>query len=536
MRESMAKQVATVGAGVSGLASIKRCPEEGLEPTCFERSDDLGGLWRFTEHVEEGRASLYKSEVSNSCKEMSCYPDFPFPENYPNYVPNSVFLEYLKMYANQFNLLKCIQFKTKVSSVTKCPVFSVTGQWEVVTLHEGKQESAIFDAVMVCTSFLTNPYLPLDSFPEYKHPDIFRDKRVLVIGMGNSGTDIAMEASHVAKKVFLSTRDQLPMGHGARDVISEHVQKCSPNSSCELVDSKKDEQLVQSTQLREPVLSNELPGRIITGKVLIKPSVKEVKENSVVFNNTPKEEPIDIIVFATGYTFAFPFLHETVVKVEDGQASLYKYIFPAHLQKPTLAVIGLIKPLGSMITTGEMQARWAVQVLKGKCMSNSRTYMFSLPYYFGYWKFQGLPQVLSKTTQSVNKLPPSSVMIEEVNARKKKQAQFGLCYCKALQSHYIPCIDELLTYIDAKPNLFSLLLTDPRLALTIFFGPCTPYQFCLTGSGKWEGARNAIMTLWNQTFKVTKTRVVQESPSPFASLLKLFSFLAFLLAIFLIFL
>eukprot|EP00069_Balaena_mysticetus_P021146 bmy_13410T0 len=173
-QESMAKRVATVGAGVSGLASIKCCLEEGLEPTCFERSDDLGGLWRFTEHVEEGRASLYKSMVSNSCKKMSCYPDFPFPEDYPNYI------------------------------VTKRPDFSVTGQWEVVTLHEGKQESAIFDAVMVCTSFLTNPYLPLDSFPGI---NTFKgqDKRVLVIGMGNSGTDIAVEASHMAKKVFLST-------------------------------------------------------------------------------------------------------------------------------------------------------------------------------------------------------------------------------------------------------------------------------------------------------------------------------------------
>lgn len=65
------------------------------------------------EHVEEGRASLYKSVVSNSCKEMSCYSDFPFPEDYPNYVPNSQFLEYLKMYANRFNLLKCIQFKVR---------------------------------------------------------------------------------------------------------------------------------------------------------------------------------------------------------------------------------------------------------------------------------------------------------------------------------------------------------------------------------------------------------------------------------------
>ncbi|XP_077757784.1 flavin-containing monooxygenase 1 [Canis aureus] len=532
----MAKRVAIVGAGVSGLASIKCCLEEGLEPTCFERSDDLGGLWRFTEHVEEGRASLYKSVVSNSCKEMSCYSDFPFPEDYPNYVPNSQFLEYLKMYANRFSLLKCIRFKTKVCKVTKCPDFTVTGQWEVVTQHEGKQESAIFDAVMVCTGFLTNPHLPLDSFPgintfkgqyfhsrQYKHPDIFKDKRVLVIGMGNSGTDIAVETSRLAKKVFLSTTGGawvmsrvFDSGYPWDMVFMTRFQNMFRNSLPTPIVTWLMARKMNSwfnhanyglvpedrTQLREPVLNDELPGCIITGKVLIKPSIKEVKENSVVFNNTPKEEPIDIIVFATGYTFAFPFLDETVVKVENGQASLYKYIFPVHLPKPTLAVIGLIKPLGSMIPTGETQARWAVRVLKG-----------------------------------IYKLPPQSVMTEEVNARKEnKPSGFGLCYCKALQSDYITYIDELLTNINAKPNLFSLLLTDPRLALTIFFGPCTPYQFRLTGPGKWKGARNAILTQWDRTFKVTKTRIVQESPTPFASLLKLLSLLALLMAIFLIFL
>lgn len=255
-------------------------------------------------------------------------------------------------------------------------------------------------------------------------------------------------------------------------------------------------------KLREPVLNDELPGRIITGKVFIRPSIKEVKENSVIFNSPGKEESIDIIVLATGYTFAFPFLDESVIKIEAGQASLYKYIFPAHLQKSTLAVIGLIKPLGSMIPTGEVQARWAARVLKG-----------------------------------VNILPPTSVMIEEVNERKKnKSSGFGLDYCKALQSDYVNYMDELLSYIDAKPNLFSILLTDPCLAFTMFFGPCTPYQYRLTGPGKWEGARNAIMTQWDRTFKVTKTRIVKESSSPFANLLKLFSFLALLVAIFMIFL
>ncbi|KAH0506678.1 Dimethylaniline monooxygenase [N-oxide-forming] 1 [Microtus ochrogaster] len=353
----MAKRVAIVGAGVSGLASIKCCLEEGLEPTCFERSDDLGGLWRFT---------------------------------------------------------------TKVCSVTKCPDFATSGQWEVVTLHEGKQSSAIFDAVMVCTGFLTNPHLPLDSFPglknfkgqyfhsrQYKHPDIFKDKRVLVVGMGNSGTDIAVEASHLAKKVFLSTTGGawvisrvFDSGYPWDMIFMTRFQNMFrnflPTPIVSWLISKKMNSWFNHvnygvapedrTQLREPVLNDELPGRIITGKVLVKSSIKEVKENSVIFNNTPKEEPIDIIVFATGYTFAFPFLDESVVKVEDGQASLYKYILPAHLPKPTLAVIGLIKPLGSMIPTGETQARWVVQVLKGA------------------------------TT-----VPPPSVMMAEVNERKKNK-------------------------------------------------------------------------------------------------------------------
>uniref|UniRef100_G3TPA3 Dimethylaniline monooxygenase [N-oxide-forming] n=1 Tax=Loxodonta africana TaxID=9785 RepID=G3TPA3_LOXAF len=532
----MAKRVAIVGAGVSGLGSIKCCLEEGLEPTCFERSDNLGGLWRFTEHVEEGRAGIYESVISNSCKEMSCYSDFPFPEDYPNYVPNSLFLEYLQMYADRFNLRKCIQFKTKVCSVTKRPDFTVSGQWDVVTLHEGKQESAVFDAVMVCTGFLTSPNLPLDSFPglndfkgqyfhsrEYKLPYIFKDKRVLVIGMGNSGTDIAVEASHVAKKVFLSTTGGAwaisrvyDSGYPWDMVFVTRFQNMVRNSLPTPIVSWLLERKMNSwfnhanyglfpedrVQLREPVINDELPGRIITGKVLIKPSIKEVKGNSVIFNNTPEEEPIDIIIFATGYTFAFPFLDESVVKVEDGQASLYKYIFPTHLQKSTLAVIGFIKPLGSMIPTAEMQARWAVRVLKG-----------------------------------VNTLPPPSVMIKEVNARKENMPSgFGLCYCKALQADYIRYMDELLTFINAKPNLFSMLLMDPHLALTIFFGPCSSYQFRLTGPGKWEGARNAIMTQWDRTFKATKTRIVQKPPTTFENLLKLFSFLALLIAIFLIFL
>ncbi|XP_040825958.1 dimethylaniline monooxygenase [N-oxide-forming] 4-like isoform X4 [Ochotona curzoniae] len=210
----MAKKVAVIGAGVSGLTSIKCCLDEDLEPTCFERSNDIGGLWKYTETAEDGMTRVYWSLVTNVCKEMSCYSDFPFREDYPNFMIHSKFLQYLQEFAEHFNLLKYIQFKTTVCSVTKRPDFSTTGQWEVVTETEGKQQRAVFDAVMVCTGKFLSPCLPLESFPgiqkfkgkvlhsqEYRIPEGFRGKRVLVIGLGNSGGDIAVELSRTTSQI-----------------------------------------------------------------------------------------------------------------------------------------------------------------------------------------------------------------------------------------------------------------------------------------------------------------------------------------------
>ncbi|XP_068921707.1 flavin-containing monooxygenase 1-like [Petaurus breviceps papuanus] len=340
--------------------------------------------------------------------------------------------------------------------------------------------------------------------------------------MGNSGTDIAVEASHVAKKIFLSTtggawlinrvfdhgypwdmvftsrfksilRNSLPTSV-VNWLIGKKMNSWFDHANYGLVPENR-------TFLREPILNDELPGRIITGKVLIKPRVQTVKENSVVFKNTPEEEPIDIIVLATGYTFAFPFLDESIVKVENNQASLYKYVFPANLEKPTLAFIGLIKPLGALACTSEVQARWATRVIKG-----------------------------------LNKLPPPEVMREDINTRKaNKSTGFGIYFSQVLQTDCVIYLDELLSFINAKPSFLSLLPVDPLLAFKVFFGPLTSYQYRLTGPGKWDGARNAILTQWDRTIKPTKTRIVQEPPDTLSSLLKVLSFSTLLVTIFLIF-
>lgn len=519
----MEKRVAVIGAGASGLVSIKCCLDEGLEPTCFERTDDIGGLWKFKEEPEDGRASIYKSVIINTSKEMMCYSDFPIPDDYPNYMHNSKILDYFRSYAKHFNLLQYIRFKTIVHSVRKRPDFSCTGQWDVVTETEGKQESAIFDAVMVCTGHHTDPHLPLDSFPgietfkgryfhsrDYKDPEEFRGKRIIVIGIGNSGGDISVELSRTAQQVFLSTRRGswiinrvsnygYPIDMESTRFLSV-IKHTLPSSLINLEAERRLNRRFDHANYglkpqhgvfsQHPMVNDDLPNRILSGTVLVKSNVKRFTETAAVFEDGTVEENIDVVVFATGYTFAFPFLDDSVIQVYKNSVSLYKYIFPTDLEKTTVAIIGLIQPLGAIMPISELQARWATRVFKG-----------------------------------LIKLPTASNMKYDIAQKKEAmQKQYVTSDRHTIQVDYVDYIDELATMVGVKPNILSLFLKDPKLAKEIFFGPCTPYQFRLSGPGKWDGAREAILTQWDRIIKPTKTRVIPNNftQSSVPVLLKLF--------------
>ncbi|XP_005063118.1 PREDICTED: dimethylaniline monooxygenase [N-oxide-forming] 5-like, partial [Ficedula albicollis] len=114
---------------------------------------------------EDGRASIYRSVIINTSKEMMCFSDFPIPDDFPNYMHNSKIMEYFRMYARHFDLLRHIRFRTSVCRVSKRPDFASSGQWEVQTESEGKREAAVFDAVLVCSGHHTDAHLPLSSFP-----------------------------------------------------------------------------------------------------------------------------------------------------------------------------------------------------------------------------------------------------------------------------------------------------------------------------------------------------------------------------------
>uniref|UniRef100_A0A8C2UJI1 Flavin-containing monooxygenase n=1 Tax=Coturnix japonica TaxID=93934 RepID=A0A8C2UJI1_COTJA len=493
----MVRRVAVIGAGISGLAATKCCLEEGLEPICFESSEDIGGLWRIA--VSE-RVSVYHSIISNTSKEMSCFSDFPFPEDFPSFLTHSLFLEYLRMYAQHFQLLKHIRFKTTVISVRKRPDFAISGQWDVVTETEGIQESHVFDAVMVCTGNFQTPHLPLASFPgietcfrgqyfhslEYKDVAAFRGKRVLVVGLGNTACDIAVDMSHVAAKVFLSARSSTWIfsrlaNHGFPwDMVTNTrfnttlVGKATKDALCfPWVLTFLSFFFPHESSNFNFIINEELPFCLLSGTIVLKSNVKEFTETSAIFEDGTTEENIDVVIFATGYNFSFPFLEESVRNSLKSNSTLYKCVFPPQLERPTLAVIGLIKLTGSVMVGAEIQARWAAGVFAGAC-----------------------------------KLPPSSKMMAEVSKN-----QLNPSAKQVLRFNFISYTSEIASYAGVKPNMLWLLLTDPRLALAVFFGPCTSYQYRLTGRGQWSGARAAILTQWQRVLKPLRTRVLEDGAS-----------------------
>ncbi|CAJ0943059.1 unnamed protein product [Ranitomeya imitator] len=229
--------------------------------------------------------------------------------------------------------------------------------------------------------------------------------------------------------------------------------------------------------LREPMVNDHFPSQILCGAIRIKPQIRMFTESSVVFEDGSIVDGLDEVIFATGYNISFPFLDDSIVKVNDNSVTLYKNVFPPHHEKPTLAFIGLVQPLGSLLPVSELQVRWAARIFKGAA-----------------------------------RLPPAAKMEAYFkDSAESNKKRFGDGRRETLQMFFTECMDEVAEEIGVRPNIIRLLITDPKLALNVFFGPCTPYQYRLTGPGKWSGARNAIMTQHSRTINPARTRVVQKS-------------------------
>ncbi|RWS22088.1 dimethylaniline monooxygenase [N-oxide-forming] 5-like protein, partial [Leptotrombidium deliense] len=203
------KQICVVGAGASGLTAIKQCLDQKFNVYCFEKTDSLGGLWRYREEAINGVASGPKSTIITSSKEMSAFSDFPPPSEYPNFMDSSKMYQYFELYATRFDLLRHIRYKHAVRNVAPNDDYEWTGKWKVTIFneHENKLFEREFDGVMVCVGHHAKPYIP--KFPgqqnfngkiihtrSFKTAKEFENKVAVVVGIGNSGADAAVDLSN----------------------------------------------------------------------------------------------------------------------------------------------------------------------------------------------------------------------------------------------------------------------------------------------------------------------------------------------------
>ena len=192
--------VCVIGAGASGLTAIKNLKEYGFGVDCYERETGVGGGWNW----RHDRSPVYASTHLISSKPFTQFPDFPLPDSWPDYPHHSQFLNYLEHYADHFDLRSHIWFGTEVVRVEPAE----GDRWDVTTRSTGgygPERTQRYAAVVVANGHNWAPKLPvydgLDDFrgqvihaSAYKDATQLRGKRVLVVGAGNTGCDIAVEA------------------------------------------------------------------------------------------------------------------------------------------------------------------------------------------------------------------------------------------------------------------------------------------------------------------------------------------------------
>ncbi|XP_055863035.1 flavin-containing monooxygenase 5 [Biomphalaria glabrata] len=492
------KRIAIIGAGSSGLAAIKCCLDEDLEPICFEKSNDIGGLWNYSDTCEDGRPSIYKSLVINTSKDMMMFSDFPPPEEFPSFLTHAQVLAYFRMYASHFGLLRHIRFNTEVRLVRKSKEYDTSGRW-IVESTRGDEQNVVedFDGVMICSGHHSFPYTPqipgIENFQgtvihshAYKEPTAFHGKRVVILGLGNSASDIACDLAKTSEQVYLSSRRGawiVPKtafwGLPADMLANSRVVFTLPMKLLDwFVQKQANFRIDHNTYgLRphhgvlnsHPTINDELPIHLVSGRVKTKTQIVKVDRDGVWFEDDPKFCPCDTIIMATGYDYRVNFVHQETFQIVNNRTNLYKYMFPPHLPHPTLATIGLVQAIGAVMPIAELQSRWFISLISGR-----------------------------------SQLPSRQLMEEDVSKRKAAMDQNYVGSRRhTIQTFWIDYMDQVSWEIGARPNLWQMLLSDPELALKCYLGPCLPSQYRLYGPGTWSGARQFIIDAY---FRVNKPK------------------------------
>ncbi len=323
--------VAVIGAGAAGLAAASELIDHGHSVVVFEQSREVGGLWNYTERVEDDPlgqqpsdrigSSLYASLRVNLPRDLMAFESHPFTaedapedERYPHH---RAVLSYLRRFAAATGVDRRVRFGHCVARLAP----ETGGGWRV--------DGEPFDAVAVCNGHFAHPLVPdvpgmagfrgaLLHSHNYRRPDAFAAKRVVLFGTSVSGMDLSREIAAVAHEAHLCGR-----------LFAD---------------------------------ADATAARVADG-VRRWPSVAAFDGDAVVLENGERIERVDAFVFCTGYHYRFPSLDAAIARVRDNAVQgLYRQMLP--IPRTTLAFIGLpfrVVPFPVV----QRQARWFARLLGG---------------------------------------------------------------------------------------------------------------------------------------------------------------------------
>ena len=211
---------------------------------------------------------------------------------------------------------------------------------------------------------------------DFRDSDILRGKRVVVLGVGNSGVDIACASSYVADKTFLASRrgvhvlrkyfrgkpidQQLPPSWMPWTLKQKGLEMISKRmgSVADFGLPEPDHKVGHA----HPTLSQELYDRLADGAVLPKPNIRALEGSEVVFEDGSRE-PIDVVIYCTGYKVTFPFFDEDFISAPHNDLPLYRRTF--HPEIDGVYFLGLTQPLGAIMPLAEEQSKWIADHIRG---------------------------------------------------------------------------------------------------------------------------------------------------------------------------
>jgi dimethylaniline monooxygenase (N-oxide forming) len=376
-----------IGAGSSGITAAKALADRDIPFDCFEKSDRVGGNWVFGNR--NGMSSSYSTLHINTSRKRMEYADYPMPTSYPDFPRHDQIARYFEGYVEHFDLRERITFNTGVEHARP----REDGVWEVTLEGEGAvgggREVRHYDALLVANGHHWLPRWPEPAIPgsfdgaqihahDYKEPSQLAGRRVVVVGMGNSAMDIAVDASyhalcttlvarrgvHVVPKYVLGypldagvRPSRLPFTWLLRGMQLATRLTVGPMDRYGL--PLPDHRLGQA----HPTVSSRILDRLAHGAITVKPEIAELAGERVRYADG-SEEQADLIVYCTGYRISFPFLDERLISAPENRLVLYKRVFsPAH---PGLYFIGFVQPWGAIMPIAELQSRVVASHLTGE--------------------------------------------------------------------------------------------------------------------------------------------------------------------------